>query len=153
MQNVRPAVVVEVEKSAAPAQILGVRAQAAGERGIFEIAVAQVVIKRRSVAGKIGFDDVEVAVQIIVGRRNAHACLRLAVGAEYATGFHGNVYEFAILLVLVKRAGGGIVGDVDVGPAVVVEIGRQHAQPEGAVGLQIPDAFGTSVKVPSPLLW
>jgi hypothetical protein len=35
---------------------------------------------------------------------------------------------------LIKRAGGGIVGDVDIGPAIVVKIGSEHAQAEGAVG-------------------
>ncbi len=35
-QNVGPAIVVEIEKAAAPAQILRVRAQPRGEGGIFE---------------------------------------------------------------------------------------------------------------------
>ena len=44
--------------------------------------------------------------------------------------------KFAVLLVLVKRAGGGIVGNINVGPAVVVEIGSQHAESVRAVGAE-----------------
>ena len=74
--------------------------------------------------------------------------------AEYAAGVDGDVLEGAVLLVLVEGAGRGVVGDVDVGPAVVVEVGDQDAETVGADGLQaMPDASETSVKVPSPLLW
>ncbi len=36
---------------------------------------------------------------------------------------------------MVERAGGGIVGDVDIRPTVLVEVERQHAQAVGAAGL------------------
>ena len=74
--------------------------------------------------------------QIVVGRGDAHAGLRLAVGAVAPAGFDGDVLERAVVLVLIERAGGGIVGHVDIGPAVVVEVGDEHAQAVGAGGLQ-----------------
>ena len=39
-------------------------------------------------------------------------------------------------LFLIERRRGGIVGDVDIGPAVIIEIGDQHAEPVGARRLQ-----------------
>src|SRR5439155_1375109 len=87
-----------------------------------DVEVAEIVVKRRRVAGEIRFDQVEIAVEIVIGDRDAHAGLRLAVGAESATSFDGDVGEGAVLLVLIKGAGGGIVGDVNVRPAVVVKI-------------------------------
>ena len=64
----------------------------------------------------------------IVGGGDAHAGLRLSVGAEDAAGFHADVHELAVVVVLIERAGGGVVGDVDVGPAIVVEVGGEHAE-------------------------
>ena len=70
--------------------------------------------------------------QIVVGGGNAHAGLRLAVGAEHATGFEADLGEFSVLQVLVQSDCGGIVGDIDVGPAVVVEIGDAYTESVGA---------------------
>ena len=137
-ENIRPAVVIHVEKPATPAQILSVRAQARGKGRIFKTAVAEVVVERGRVAGEVRFYDVQVPVHIVVGRRYSHAGLRLAIGAERATGFHGDVHELAVLLVLVEGAGRGIVGYIDVGPAVIVEVGGEHAEPEGSISLQNP---------------
>ena len=112
------------------------RAQTGGKSGVFKIAVAEVVIERRSVAGEVRLYDIQIAVQIVIRRRYSHARLRLAVGAQRATGFHGDVHKLPVFLVLVESTGGGIVGDVDVGPAVIVEIRSQDSQPEGSIGLQ-----------------
>src|SRR5216684_6417043 len=133
-ENVGPAVVVEIEKAAAPAEILGVFAEAGLVGGIFEIGATEIAVERRSVAGEIGFDEIEIAIEIVIGGRDAHAGLGLAVGAEGTAGFEGDVGEGAVLFILIEGAGGGIVGDVDVGPAVVVEIGGEDAEAVGAVG-------------------
>src|SRR6266849_10913793 len=135
-ENVGPAVVVHVEKPAAPAEILGVLPEAALVSGVLEIGAAEIVVKRGCVAGKICFDEIEIAVEIVIGGGDAHARLRLAIGAESAPRFHGDVGESAVLLILIEGAGGGIVGDVNVRPAIVVKIGSEHAEAEGAVGLQ-----------------
>src|SRR5260370_31705532 len=101
-----------------------------------ESGAREIVVKRGCVAGKIGFDEIEVGVEIVVGGGDAHAGLRFAVGAESAARIHGNVNEGAVFLILIERAGGGIVGDVNVRPAVVVEIGGEHAEAVGAVGFE-----------------
>src|SRR5262249_5903964 len=91
---------------------------------------------------EIRFDDVEIAVEIVVRGGDAHASLRLAVGAERTARFHGYVGELAVLSVLIKSAGGGIVGDVDVRPAVIVEISREYTETISAVGLEDAGRFG-----------
>ena len=55
-QNVGPAVIVEIEKPAAPAQELRVRAQACGECCVFESGLAKIVIERRRVSREVGFE-------------------------------------------------------------------------------------------------
>jgi len=141
-ENVGPAVVVHVKKTAAPAEILRVLAEAGLIGGVLEIGAAEIVVERRGVAGKIGFDEIEIAVEIVIGGGDAHAGLGLAVGAERAAGFESDVREGAVLFVLIERAGGGIVGDVNVRPAVIVEIGSEHAEAVGAVGVEDAGFFG-----------
>ncbi len=126
-QDVGPAVVIEIEEAGAPTKKAGVAAQAGLEGHVFEVVVAQVAVKRGSVAGEIGFDDFESAIAEDIGGGNAHACLRFAVGAKSHARFQGDVGECAVVIVLEQRGWGGIVGDVDVGPAVVIEIADQNA--------------------------
>ena len=126
-QDVRPAVVIHVEESAAPAKILRVRSKAGGKGGVLETGIAEIAIERGRVAREIALHDVEIAVHVVIGRRDSHACLRLAVGAESASRFERDIHEFSILFILVKRARGGIIRDVNVRPAIVVEIGGEHA--------------------------
>src|SRR5205823_6152663 len=140
-QDVSPAVVVEAENAAAPAKILRVLAKTALKRGVFEACPAEIAVERWSVASKIGFDEVEIAVEIIIGSGDAHAGLRLAVGAQRAAGFQCNVNERPVFLVLVWRTGCGIVGDVNVRPSVVVEIGGEHAKAIGAIGFEDAGCF------------
>src|SRR5437868_11058902 len=125
-QDVRPAIVIHVKKSATPAKELGVRSQTRSKGRVLEAGAALVTIERRRIAGEVCFHDVEVAVHIVISSRNPHPRLRLAVGAERATRFNRDILKFAVLLVLIKRARGRIICYVDIRPAVVVEIRGQH---------------------------
>src|SRR5439155_19179090 len=86
-QDVWPAIVVHIKKSAAPAKVLRVRAEAGSKSCIFKIRAAEIVIKRRRVAREIGFDDIEIAIHVVVGGRDSHPGLRLAIRTEGASGF------------------------------------------------------------------
>ena len=131
-QNVEPAVVVHVEEADAPAEQPRVDAQAAGISAVLEVAVAEVGVERVGVAGEVGLHHVEVAVAVVVADGNAHAGLRLGLGRERRAGFDRDVAEGSVFLVLIERGGRGIVGDIDIGPAVVVQIGGGDAQAIGA---------------------
>ncbi len=109
---------------------------------VVEAAVAEVLIEGVGVAGEVGLDDVEEAVAVEVADGDAHAGLGLAVGGVGDAGLDGDVLEGAVLLVLVVGGGGGVVGDVDVGPAVVVEVGDGDAEAVGADGVENAGFFG-----------
>src|SRR5678815_975449 len=112
------------------------RSETRGKSRVLKISAAQVVVERGRVSRKISFYEIKVAVQIVVGCRDPHACLRLAIGTERATSLDRDVHEFSVFLVLVKSAGSGIVSHVDVGPTVVIEIARKHAKAKCAVCLK-----------------
>ena len=65
-QNVGPAVVIEIYKTSAPAEILGVSAQSSGKCRVLEIRAAQIVVERRRVAGKIRFHNVKISIEVVV---------------------------------------------------------------------------------------
>ena len=60
------------------------------------------------------------AVAVVVADGDAHASLRLAVGRVGDARLGGYILERAVLLVLIKGGCSGVVGYVDIGPAVVV---------------------------------
>ncbi len=103
---------------------------------IFKAAVAEVEVERVCVSGEVGLDEVEQAVAVEVADRNAHARLGFAVGRESDARFDGDVFEGPVFLILVIRSSGGVVGDVDVGPAVIVKIGDRDAEAIGADGVE-----------------
>ena len=135
-QDVEPAVVVHVEEADAPAEVAGVDADAGEVGAVVEVEAAEVLIEGGGVSGEVGLDDVEEAVAVEVSDGHAHAGLGLAVGRVGDAGFDGDVFEGAVLLVLVEGGGGGVVGDVDVGPAVVVEVGDADTEAIGADGVE-----------------
>jgi len=135
-EDVGPAVVVEIKKAATPAEILRVLAEAPLEGGVLKIRPAEIVVERGRVASEIGLDEIEVAVKIVIGRGDAHAGLGLAISAQRAASFERNVGENAVPLILIERACRGIVGDIDVRPAIVVEIGSEHAEAVGPAGFE-----------------
>ena len=67
-QDVGPPIVVHIEKSAAPSQILGVRPKACRKRGILKISASEIVVERGRIPREISFDDVEIAIQIVIRR-------------------------------------------------------------------------------------
>src|SRR5262249_52767106 len=111
-----------------------------GKGSVLKIRAAGAVIEGRCVSSEIGFDDIEISVEIVVSGGDAHSSLRFAIGAESAAGFHGDVGEFSGLGILLERARGGIVGDVDVRPAIVIEVRGEDTKAVGTVGLE--DAGG-----------
>ncbi len=100
------------------------------------------MVERRGVAREVCFDDIEIAVEIIVGGCDSHARLRFSIWTERATCFDGNVFKLAVLFILVEGAGGRIIGNINVGPAVIVEVCGEHAQAVGTVRAKNPSRFG-----------
>ncbi len=52
------------------------------------------------------------------------------------------LFESAVVLVAVEQAGGLVAGDIDIGPAVVIEIGDDHAEAIAAAGREDTGLFG-----------
>src|SRR5690242_3944272 len=66
-EQVGPAIVIEIEKHGAPSEIFGVEAESHWESDIIESAIAVIPIERGGVVRKICFEDVELAVAVVIG--------------------------------------------------------------------------------------
>src|SRR6266404_659211 len=71
----------------------------------------------------MSLEDVQKPVAVIVTDGHAHPRLRLAVFVVSRSGFDRNVGECAVAVIAVEDARSRITGDVEVRPAVVVEVG------------------------------
>src|SRR5690348_12170805 len=104
------------------------QAETGGEGRVGERAVAVVVVEGGGVVGEIGFEDVEIAVAIVVGHGRAHAGLGAPVLVEGGAGHHGHVGKGAIVVVVVENAGRAVASDINVRPAIVVVVQSGDAE-------------------------
>ena len=123
VEDVGEPVVVEVGQAAAPLDVAVLRGEAGDARHVLEQAAAGVAVERRDVVGKVHLQYVEPGVRVVVADREAHAGLRVAVFAECSAARDRAVGEGAVVVVAIEDGGGGVAGDVEVHPAVAVEVG------------------------------
>src|SRR5580704_16807362 len=134
-QEIGPTVIVEIEKHGAPAEILGVQAEAGVKSDIVEGAIAVVAIERGSVVGEIGFENVQVAVAVEIRNGGTHASLFFSVFVESRARKDGYIGEGAVAIVVVEHAGSAVAGDKNVRPTVFVKIQRGYTEGVVAIGL------------------
>src|SRR5581483_5557364 len=101
-EQVAPGVVVKIQKSDAPAQVFGVRAQAGGEGHVGEGTVGVVAIEGGRVVGEVGFANIGIAVAVVVRNCHSHACLFAAVVVVGSARVDGGVDERAVAIVAVE---------------------------------------------------
>src|SRR6266571_6309417 len=152
LEDVNPPVVVEVDKAATPAKKAGVHSDTPPKCDLFKSAFARVLVEVGGVAGKVGFEYIEPAVPVIVSGGNAHSRLRLAVLTVSAPGLNTHVGKGAVVVVAIQGAGIGVVGDVDVRPAIVVEVENQNAESVRSVSRCNPGFPRDIVERPIPVV-
>src|SRR5271157_212109 len=101
-EDVGPAVVIEVEPTASPTQVLRVQAEAGLEGGVLEVPAAHVAVERWGVAGEVGFENVEIAVAVEVGGAYAEAVGSADLGDA---GLFGDVGECSVAVVVIEDVG------------------------------------------------
>ena len=126
-ENVRPAIVVHIEKAASPTQILGVGTQPCSEGGIFKVSVTEVVVKRRRISGKVRLYDIQVAVHVVIRRRESHAGPRLAIRTRAGM----DAADERDLFAHVMTVGTECVGVFELSLISVARSGKQHHRRAG----------------------
>ena len=122
-KNVGPAVVVVVEEETAKTQRdQGGAADFRPRRFIHEQPVALVVIERKHLVGEVGDDDAGMAGAVVVGGVHAHAGAGHAIFAEGDSRRDALLLKGSVVLVQVQLVGLRVVGQQNVGPAVIVVV-------------------------------
>ena len=93
------------------------------------------MVEAVGVIGEVSFENIDVAVQIVISDANPHARLLGTVIAKRHAALHAFFAERAVVVVVhVEQAWRGIGGNVDVGPAVFIEVGSDDRHAIRGVG-------------------
>ena len=117
--------------------------------GMLKGRPAKVAVEAETLALKVGHPEVGQPVEIGVADIGAHAALRLTGFAEGDAGDETTLGEGAVATVAVEPVGRGVVGDVEIGVAIEVDVGRHR--PEPLAPLDNPGCRGGLSKPASPV--
>src|SRR5579862_84287 len=135
-EDVRPAIVVVVEKLRAEPQIgIADGANPGRSREVGELPVVIVLIEVVVVVRKIGLEDIGPAVAIVVVGVDAHPGLLVSVGTISQSRLGPNFGEAAFAIVVIKQARRRIVGHVEIEAAILVVIKPEYAETVVAIGI------------------
>ena len=128
LQNIVPAIVVVIEKLRGhAAQQHRFVTDARAECLIGKSAVMAVAIETVQFEVEMGNVKIHPPIAVDVGGVNAHARLVSTIFAGRHARDQGDVFKRSIVLVNEKKIRPGVIGDGDIGPAVIVEVGEHHA--------------------------
>ncbi len=97
-------------------------------RHIVEHRAAIVDVESIGLPRVVGQKDVLVTIVVHIGDIDTHGSLSLAFRIDRTTGQQGVVPEGAVPIVHEQQIGHAVVGDVEIGPAIEVEVGRSDTQ-------------------------
>src|SRR5271166_1718927 len=126
--KVEPAVEVNVEKGTAePETVSGGDSDSGLRSDIFETLPARAIESDHLVV-KVRDCYTGGAGVVEIGDVNAHSRARFSFAAESEPGLDGGIFEGAIALVAIELIRLRVVGDKEVGPAVVIFVEQCHAE-------------------------
>src|SRR5271156_6000807 len=105
-ENIRPTVVIEVEKAGAPTDKARVHPNTAMKCHVVKGAVSAIVVKRARVLLEIRLYQVEKTVSVIVTGVRSHAALLSAVLVVGHPAERAGLRKGPIAVVVVEQAGG-----------------------------------------------
>ena len=149
LEDVLPAVVVKIDEVDSPADELRVGGQARSHAYIFEEEPFVVAIQVGIIVSEVRLYQVQPAVPVEITHSDAHAALLESVLVERDAGLGGVIGERAVAVIDEQDAGGGVASDVDVLPAIPVEVRSRSG--EGIVFTHVANARGLADILESPV--
>src|SRR4029077_15065348 len=127
--EIESAIQIHIEKHAAKAECVpGCSADTRGNGDVVENSRSGCAIQTDHLVVEISDGDAGFARTIEVAGVNAHAGASFAFRAKGEASFDGDVFEFAVVKIAIKLIGLRVVGDKEVGPAVLVIIQHCHSE-------------------------
>src|SRR5437660_4095839 len=168
-EQVRPAVVIQVNAARAPTQVWHSGDTNPGSIGHFgEVHVPVIAIERVVLAIKVGELDGKTSGAVLVARCHSHPCHFATIAANRRSRHETHICEMPTAIVAIKIVRGRIIGDEQVGPAIVIEITPEDTQTvvagrvihpgrlgdisKGAVSIVAMEAVSQTLHAPWPTL-
>src|SRR5207302_1360110 len=128
-QKVEPGVIVHIEKSGAPADVrIAGLAYAGSPTDVVETLWTHVAIEGVGLLFEVRDEKAEAAAVVVIAPIDAHIAELHTFAAEGHTSEHARVGEGTVVIVVIEIVGDRVVGDEEVGPAVVVVVHPHDAE-------------------------
>src|SRR3954463_10155558 len=133
-QQIRPAVVVDVEEHCSPSQILRVQPQSSCGSGVGKGPIPVVFIESGGIVGKIRLENIQMPVAVIVRDGRSHPGLLAAILVECGSGGYRHIVERSVMVVAVEDRGRAVAGNEDVRPSIFIEVEGRNAERVVTIG-------------------
>src|SRR5882762_1960020 len=141
-EKVEPAIVIKVCEGRAPLYVRQRGQRDAGLVGdIGEIPVSVIAVEIVVFIGEIRGVNRGAPGVIVIANGDAHGGLFGTVFTDRRAGLESDLFEFSIAKILVEKAGSGIVGDVNIRAAGIIEIGPDNAHAIVSIGVAYARGF------------
>src|SRR5688572_3689214 len=137
-EDVFPSVIIEVEENSPKAEVLPIDSKSGREAGVMEGSVSVIAVERRYLVGEVGTNDIEPTVAVVVANPDTHARHSRAILVEGATRRNADLAERAVVIISIEQTRSRVARDIDVRPAVVVEVGGCGAHSVRSYGPPVP---------------
>src|SRR5882762_8313373 len=135
-EKVEPAIVIKVCEGRAPLYVRQRGQRDAGLVGdIGEIPVSVIAVEIVVFIGEIRGVNRGAPGVIVIANGDAHGGLFGTVFTDRRAGLESDLFEFSIAKILVEKAGSGIVGDVNIRAAGIIEIRPDNAHAVVTIGV------------------
>jgi hypothetical protein len=128
-EDIRPTIVIEVDKAGAPTDEARIHPDTAMKCHIVKRAVSAIVVERTSVLLKICLYQVEKTVSVVVTSVRSHTALLSAILVVGHPGERAGFRKGSIAVVVVEQAGSRIVRYINIRPTIVVIVENKGANP------------------------
>ena len=97
-------IVIQIDYSGAPANKTGLNSNTSAAGDIIKIALTVIVIKNAGVVGKVGLEEIEMSVEIIIANPDAHAGLFFAIITERYAAQNALFPERTVVVIHEKKS-------------------------------------------------
>ena len=127
-KEIAVAVVVDIDKARAPRQIGYAALAQASEKGLIDKGtVAEVFVERIGLPLEVGDKEIGKTIVVVIAHIDAHPRLDIAVLVVGGTGQQALFGEAARAVVDIEEVQGLVVGQVEIGIAVEIDIAEDDA--------------------------
>jgi len=137
-EQIRQPVVIQVQHGGSPAGVPRLHSQPRRHGHVVEIPLPVVAVEHAGVVAEVRLEDVQIAVQVVVADRQAHPRLFHPVSVQRHSAFQPDIRKRSVVIVAQQETRRRIAGNIEVGPAIVVEIRRYRGQRIASLRLDEP---------------